>query len=134
LFEVTFVGDNRVIAQMQLEGKRVATAVVHPEMLGKGVGKFMYESALQKLGKLESSDYLSVGSTASWAALCKKYRGVLVVNGKELAINGFYKKNNYTYPILYRTDGSKVKFDLALDSDSRKEAKAAENAFYRIRK
>jgi hypothetical protein len=59
---------------------------------------------------------------------------VLVVNGKELAISGFYKKNKYTYPILQRADGSKVKFDLALDSDSRKEARAAENAFYRIRK
>ena len=132
---VTFENDNRLLARMVLDDYKVVVAVVHPEMVGKGVGRFLYEAALKKFGKLESSDYLSKGSSSSWAALCKAHKGVLVVGKREVAIAGFYKDTKgYTFPILRRANGRKVKLGDLLSSAKGAELEAAENAFYRIRK
>lgn len=117
----------------------VHSSFVMPKHRGKGLGLFLYEVALKKLGQLFSSTDLSKGSSALWRTLVTKYNGVLVLDKHlidrpkdiELKVQGWQVVKGITYPVFNTVKGKRNLSNL-FKLFNRKSSSAAKESYYKI--
>ena len=116
----------------------VMSAGVRPPHQGKGLGFALYEAALGIHGQLDSSSYLSRGSSLAWMRLCHRHHGMLIVgdHGAEhqVAICGWVQVKGYWVPQVRMPSGAVTNLFKLMTAKSKQCADAAEEAFYRIHK
>ena len=106
------------------------TSFTLPRFRGQNHGWTLYQSALDLVKVLYSSDELSKGSTAVWKKLCEAHHGkVFLLDSKhKIAIVDWKEIEGYKWPVVLDKNGREVTLLDLVDSENALSAKAAEKA------
>lgn len=106
------------------------TSFTLPKFRGQNHGWTLYQSALDLVKVLYSSDELSKGSTAVWKKLCEAHRGkvFLPATKHKIAIVGWNEIEGYKWPVVLDKNGQEITLLDLVDSDNHLSAKAAEKS------